>query len=101
MSEVGRGFPILVKINPISFNFVSNNFKNFVLALQNEQIPPLYGLRFAANSGNLYNSDNKLFFVSIITFCLPFYDPYNIKQYNRYLKEYRDTVKKPSTTLNL
>lgn len=44
--------PILVKIKPISFSFVNNNLKIFVLALQNEQNPLFYGLRFAANSGN-------------------------------------------------
>lgn len=65
--------PILVKITPLSFNFVRNNFSNFVLALQNEQIPPFYRLRLAAKSGNLKNSDFKLLFISIKIFCLTFH----------------------------
>lgn len=87
----------MVKIKPKSFNFVRNDFKNFVLALQNVQNPPFYGLRFTANSGKLCNSDIKLLFVSIITFSLPFHN----HSYDRFLKENQDTVKKPSTTLNL
>lgn len=45
--------PNLSKIKPESFNFVRNNFKIFILAMQNEQNPP--DLPFAANSGNLSN----------------------------------------------
>lgn len=58
------------------FYFVRNNLTFFVLALQNEQNPPVYGLHLVANSGtcNLCNSDIKLLFIGIITYCLPFHD---------------------------